>query len=298
MTQPTDPSESTPNLLAALADGELDLGQSPEACRLLAEQPESAAAIAYHQQLRRSVASAMCDTSMCCPDALRSRLHEIADQADAESPATQTPPEPVVARPYNGPPVIARISRWAPTAVAAVMLIAATAIFFAGRNGGVGPPQPVLDVRTVQAFGSRHMHCAGNPDELLHNHTRFGENIQQLPGHLGDYLQHSVDGLSLDLSSIDYDYQLAGVCSIPGDGAVHIIYRHHDDPARAMSLWIVDAKDQVTAQMQPGRVYVEAGDELDHPVILWEDNGLLFYLVGDSLEGVQQAVYALRHPAA
>jgi hypothetical protein len=295
MTQPNEPSESIPDLLAALADGELELGAFPEARRLLAEQPASAAAIAYHQQLRRSVASAMDSPSMRCPDALRAKLHQIADQAEASAPATHNTP---AARPYTGPSVLARISQWAPAAVAAVLLIAATAVFFAGRGIGVGPTPPVLDLRTVQAFGSRHMHCAGNPDDLLHNHERFGDSIQQLPGHLDDYLAHSVSGLSLDLSSIDYDYQVAGVCSIPGDGAVHIIYRHQDDPARAMSLWIVDARDEVTAQMEPGRVYVEAGDELDHPVILWEDHGLLFYLVGDSLEGVQQAVYTLRHPAA
>ncbi len=295
MTQPNEPSESTPDLLAALADGELELGKSPEACRLLAEQPAFAAAIAYHQQLRRSVASAMDSPSMRCPDTLRAKLHQIADQAEASPPATHNTP---AARPYTGPPVLARIGRWAPAAVAAVLLIAATAVFFAGRGSGVGPTQPVLDIRTVQAFSSRHMHCAGNPGDLLHNHERFGDSIQQLPGHLDDYLAHSVSGLSLDLSAIDYDYQVAGVCSIPGDGAVHIVYRHHDDPARAMSLWIVDARDEITAQMEPGRVYVEAGDELDHPVILWEDSGLLFYLVGDSLEGVQQAVYTLRHPAA
>ncbi|MFI4861211.1 MAG: hypothetical protein ACIAXF_11070 [Phycisphaerales bacterium JB063] len=295
---------TTPEMLAALADGELDLRNCPDAIAKLAADPQGAQRIAFQQQLCRSVASAMDGPSMRCPDALRAQVMQLVDR---ESPAA-TPTNAAAASPAPAPrpaptprqsPVLAQIGRWAPTAVAAVMLIAATAVFFSTSRPGMpgSAASPVLDVSTVQMFANRHMACAGDPDDQLHNNERFGKDIQQLPGKISDYFHHRVDGVSLDLSTIRYDYQLAGACSIPGSGGVHLVYRHHDSPDRAMSLWIVPADPALADDMQQGRVYVETADGLDHPVILWVDQGLMFYLVGDSLEDVQHAVETLR-PAA
>lgn len=303
MTQPDTPNptpQTTPELLAALADGELDLRANPEAFEQIASDPKSLRQVADQQQLRRSVASAMDGPSMRCPDALRTQIERLAQVAgDTAAPRTEASPSgyaPIQADDH--PPVLARIGRWAPAAVAAVMLLAATAVFFSARSAAPGvSATTVLDVRTVQNFSQHHMHCAENPVERLHNPERFGEGLDELPGNLDTYFDRSVDGRALDLSAIQYDYQLAGVCNIPGDGAVHIVYQHHDDPARAMSLWIGPAPEHLASQMAPGRLYVEAGDNLDHPVIFWEDNGLIFYLVGDSLQDVHDAVQTLR-PAA
>ncbi|XAM00871.1 hypothetical protein OT109_05690 [Phycisphaeraceae bacterium D3-23] len=299
---------TTPEMLAALADGELDLRDCPDALAKISADSQGAQRIAFQQQLRRSVASAMDGPSMRCPDALRSQIESLAisTTTHGEAPAAQPPPPaqpaplPAVhsVAPHGQPAVIGRIGRWAPAAVAAVLLIAATAVFFSGGSDSpAGPATPILDARTVQTFGTRHMHCADNPADTLKESDRFGHGVDELPTTLDDYFSRSVDGVAFDLSAVQYDYQLAGVCNIPGSGAVHLVYRHHDHPERAMSLWIVPANEEITRNMQQGRVYVETATGLDHPVILWEDNGLIFYLVGDSLEDVQHAVETLRPPA-
>ena len=301
MTRIPDPPQTPAELLAALADGELDLSQSPQARQLLSEDPQAAVQIACQQQLRRSVAAAMDGPAMRCPEDLRASLHEMAAEADASSDLSQTPPPTPAASmpPYTGEPVLARIGRWAPAAVAAVLLVAATAVFFATGTGGLGQPgTAVLDVQAVQTFGHRHTLCASDPSERLVGHERFGDSLEQLPGNLNDYFSRSADGLSLDLSSAGYEYQLTGVCSLPGSGSVHIVYQNKSNPDQMMSLWVIPAQQEISEQMEAGRVYVEAAADLDHPVILWEDNGLLFYLVGDSLQDAQNAVQTLRDTAA
>ena len=49
--------------------------------------------------------------------------------------------------------------------------------------------------------------------------------------------------------------------------------------------------------MQQGRVYVEAGSDLMHPVIFWRQGDMLYYLVGDSMEDANKAVQTLRQTA-
>ena len=305
MNQP-EHTPTTPELLSALADGELDLRESTDALEQIADDPRGAQRIAFQQQLRRSVASAMDEPSMRFPEALRSEIERIAHGTPSETPAaTSATSAAVVATAPSTPlapaqsPVLARIGRWAPAAVAAVLLFAAVGVFVAGRSGGPqGPATPVLDVNSIHAFGQRHMACTGDPSQQLHSHERFGQTLQELPGNLSDYFHHNIDAATLDLSNVEYDYQLAGVCSTPGSGAVHIVYRHHDNPDRAISLWIVPSQERITQQMQPGRLYIETAEDMDHPVILWEDGGLLFYLIGDSLEDAQHAVQALRNAPA
>ncbi|MEM9415584.1 MAG: hypothetical protein AAGA29_08935 [Planctomycetota bacterium] len=292
--------KTTPEILSALADGELDLRENPDAVSQIAGDPQGVQRIAFQQQLRRSVASAMDSPSMRCPDALRAQIEQLADSASGET-ATEQPQPPAqtadLAPAAVQPAVIGRIGRWAPAAAAAVLLLAATAAFFSGWwSSPIGPATPVLDVSMVQTFAKHHLHCSEDPAARLHNPERFGQGLDELPASLSDYFDRSVDGVGLDLSAVQYDYQLAGVCNIPGSGAVHLVYRHHNQPGRAMSLWIIPASEENALEMQPGRVYVEAAEGLDHPVILWEDGGLIFYLVGDSLEDVQHAVETLHPP--
>lgn len=294
---PNPTPQTTPELLAALADGELDLSANPEAFEQIAGDPHALRQVADQQRLRRSVASAMDDPSMRCPDAVRAQIQQLA-QADKAQVTAPPAASAVPVQADDRPPVLARIGRWAPAAVAAVMLLAATAVFFAARPGTPGTVTPsVLDVRTVQSFGQRHIHCAESPGESLHGTERFGQGLEELPGNLDTYFDRSIDGRALDLSAIRYDYQLAGVCGIPGSGSVHIVYQHHDDPNRAMSLWIGPTPDRLAGQMQSGRLYVETADNLEHPVVFWEDNGLIYYLVGDSLQDVHDAVQTLHPPA-
>lgn len=305
---------SMQELIAALADGELDLRDHAEALQRLIDNDRTARLIAEHHQLKRSVSEAMTGQAMACPDALAARLHAMAltqdaqggvasDLADsslslaasAQSDLPATRPAPA----YHGTPVLARIGRWAPAAVAAVLLLAATVMFMQAGGSGAGSSAGVaslLSVKDVERFDSRHAQCAADP-QTLHRYNDFGKpgELEQLPIKLGDYFKTSPDGMQLNLSGVGYDYQLTGLCALPGKGAVHIVYRHHDQPGRAISLWLAPDDGRLD-NIDPDRVYVEAGKTLDHPVIVWRSGGLIYYLLGDSLEDAHHAVDSLRNP--
>ncbi|MGB0768595.1 MAG: hypothetical protein ACPGYV_12920, partial [Phycisphaeraceae bacterium] len=241
-----------------------------------------------------------------CPDALADRLRAMAGESGAVvqagamgSVAPTSPPAPAPG--YAGPLVLARIGRWAPSAVAAVLLIAAGVLFTQSYAPGPGSlntqAASFLTVDQVQSFTGRHFDCAEQP-ERMKQAERFGTvtEFDALPGKLGEYFETSTDGMKLSLDGIGYDYQLTGACSLPGSGAVHIVYRNQADPDQAISVWIkpIDASQDT---LEPGRVYVEAGQDLAHPVIFWRKGDLLYYLVGDSLQDCDKAVQALRQAA-
>jgi len=296
-----DTPKSMDELIAALADGELDLRSNPEALAQIAQDAQAASKIANHQQFKQACAKAMDGPEMACPADLAAQLRALGVEEPSQADASTSTPATIATTGsgYHGPPVLARIGRWVPAAVAAVLLIAATVMFMqAGTNGpGSSSVASLLSVNDVERFDSRHFTCAEKPD-VLHDHDAFGDpgDLEKLPVKLGDYFKTSADGMKLNLSGVGYEYQLTGVCGIPGSGSVHIVYRHQDTPDRAISLWLAPDDGRLN-NIEPGRVYVEAGKTLDHPVIVWRHGGLIYYLVGDSLEDCDKAVKELRQAA-
>jgi len=278
-------------LLAALADDELCLKANPDALSQIGQDPQAAQRVACQKQLRKACAKAMDQPTMRCPDALAAKLRAIAMQDSARSAS---------ASPYVGPAVVGRIGRWMPAAVAAVLLLTSLVMFMqsGGSVGGTTGSSlaSLMTVGTVGQFDSRHRECADKP-ELLHDHEVFGNSAEfdRLPGKIGNYFHTSADGVRLSLDEIGYDYQLTGACTLPGNKAVHILYRHRADPSHAISLWLT-ADDGSFGKLEPDRVYVEAGKTLDHPVIIWRNAGMIYYLVGDSLEDAHEAVAVLQRP--
>ena len=50
--------------------------------------------------------------------------------------------------------------------------------------------------------------------------------------------------------------------------------------------------------MEAGRLYVETGnDSSEPPVLVWRTDGMVYYLVGDSVQDAFDAVDTLRNPA-
>lgn len=296
--EPKDTPESTDDLIAALADGELDLRGRPDLLARLTQDAQTTRQVAYQQQLKQACAKVMDTPETRCPADLAAKLSAMPVEQDDRSAVTAAPATSGGGS-ASGSPVLARIGQWVPAAIAAVLLIAATVVFTQAGNGGASSAgvASLLSAGQVAQFDTRHSDCAVKP-EILKRHNDFGEatDFEQLPGKLGEYFQTSTDGMSLNLSGVGYDYQLTGVCNLPGNGAVHIVYRHHDDPSRAISLW-VKPDDGGLDKLEPNRVYVEAGETLDRPVIVWRKTGLIYYLVGDSLQDAHEAVDALRDPA-
>jgi len=288
-------------MLLALADGELDFADQPQAVAKLAEDPKAAPRLAYEQKLKRSCARVMDGPEMKCPDELAGKVLAMAGgETDAAGPAMASALPAPKRAPYAGPPVIGRIGRWVPAAVAAVLLIAAGVLFSQASVGSAGiNPQAAafLSTHQIENFTARHVDCTEQPDRLK-NPVQFGDtkDVEQLPGKLRDYFHTDANKLAINLNGIGYDYQLAGTCSLPGSGAVHIVYHKHNDPSRSISLWIVPAK-AAHRELEEGRVYSEVGDDLLRPVIFWRNGGLLYYLVGDSIEDCDKAVQTLRRAA-
>lgn len=297
--------KSTNDLLAAMADGELDMRANPDALAELAKDPQAAQRVAYQQQLKQACSKAMDGPEMKCPDALAAKLRAIAfEDGQSHAGTTQASTDGLTdsvgstTGAYAGPPVIARIGRWVPAAAAAVLLIVAGILFTQANPAGSGvigaQTASFLPIDKLDRFTNRHGDCAMDL-ELLKDAQRFGNAAQfdQLPGKLADHFKTSTDGLALSLDGIGYEYQLTGACPLPGEGAVHIIYRHHDDSDRSISLWIMPASDK-HASLEPGQVYSMADEDPMHPVIIWKEGELTYFLVGDSLEDCDKAVKQLR----
>ncbi|MEM9020732.1 MAG: hypothetical protein AAGC44_09225 [Planctomycetota bacterium] len=294
--------KTTDELIAALADGELELCQCPDLFAQLANDKDCGRKLAEQKKLREAVCDCLKDNQPSCPDELRAKIESLCAREDEQTMATDPTPASIPASPQtvhrttpSTNPVLARIGRWVPAAVAAVLLLAAGILFSqasANSRGGDGP-NALLTVSQVNQFAGRHGDCGMDPT-ILKDRDRFGdpESVQALPGHISDYFKRSADGMNLDLSRVGYRYQMTGACSLPSSGAIHLVYRKLGDPSKAMSLWL--SPDDGSVAIEPGRLYVEAGDNLDHPVVLWKDNGMVYYLVGDSLEDTHKAVDALR----
>ncbi|MBX2851102.1 MAG: hypothetical protein KTR15_05080 [Phycisphaeraceae bacterium] len=283
-------------MLRALADGELDFRDQPQVLAKIAEDPKAAQRLAQEQQLKQACAKVMDGPEMKCPETLAGDLLAMAGGASKKTAAPQ--PAPTKQAEYAGPPVLARIGRWVPTAVAAVLLVAAGVLFNQASTMPVGtdPGVIVMSDNQIENFTGRHFDCAERPDRLKNPDQFGGKDFEQLPGKLSDYFKTDTDKLSLNLDGIGYDYQLTGTCSLPGSGAVHIVYHKQANPDKSISVWIVPTKAEHD-KLEEDRVYARVGDDLLRPVIFWRDGGLLYYLVGDSLEDCNKAVKELRQAA-
>lgn len=286
-------------MLMALADGELDFRDQPQVLAEIAEDPQAAQRLAHEQTLRQACAKAMDGPEMKCPNDLAGKLLAMAGEASnvASAPAQTAQPQQAA---YGGPPVLARIGRWAPAAVAAVLLLAAGVLFSQANNSfsdDIGATTLVnLSPEKIQQFNGRHIDCAERPDRLRNPDKFGGKDFEQLPGKLGNYFKTDANKLALNLDGIGYDYQLAGTCAVPGSGAVHIVYSKQEASDQSISVWIVPSRPEHD-KLKEGRVYSEVNQDILHPVIFWRDGGLLYYLVGDSIQDCDKAVQQLRQAA-
>ena len=293
--------------LPAFADGELDVEQNLRVLEAMAMDPTHTRRVLHQQQLRKACARVMDRPDCHCPDQLKQQIQTISS---AESPAS---PTAITATPTltlagtdaerskhtpttPAPDVIARIGRWLPAAVAAVLLIGALAVFFSPRaNSGMAFG---LDEARLAAFAGRHKSCSSDVTKLVPGIAN-PTNVAALPGTIDDYFvsqfgdeQTGHIDTALDLSVLGYEFQRVGVCGLPGKNAVHVVYKAADgaDHGKSLSLWIKpDAPD---LQLVPRRLYTaEAAD--GQPLLIWERNGRTYYLLGDAPDDARHAARAL-----
>ncbi len=273
--------------LAAFADGELDVEQNLRVLEHMAMDPQSTRRVMHQQQLRQAVGRVIRGDAPGAPADLRGKV----EAALADVPATNTPRSTRAPR-----SVLAVIGRWAPAAVAAVLLVSALTVLRTADSSGpaVAGADVLFSAAKVQEFGRRHVSCSRMLDRL-HGSELFPRQVSQLPGALTAYLGDSGPVLgSLDLTGLGYRFVGAGKCLVPGTGSVHLVYEAAERTARSdsLSLWIraYDGKTDI----EPGKLYTASGPSAVHPVLVWRVGDVVYYLVGDGPEQTRVAAERLR----
>ena len=185
--------------------------------------------------------------------------------------------------------VIGRIGRWLPSGVAAALFITA-AILYGGSghamNGSGGRlVAGMMPTKLVSLFEQRHVRCS-NDIEKLHHDPNLPGQIEELPGVLGERFGGKM--AELDLRGIGYQFERVGKCTVPGDVGVHLVYEPiEDETSGAISLWITPEYGRFNIENE--KIYTINGNDEAHPILMWKANGIMYYLVGDSMEASARA---------
>lgn len=286
------PNQNPDPMLTAFADGELDGEQNLLVLKRLAQEPALAERIAGQQRLRKAVGRVMDGPQYKAPAALRDTLVRMSRE---EAPAEDRDPAAAPRRSDAGPSVLARIGRWLPAAVAALFFIGALVALNHANNrdgGRLITAANVLNASLVDQFGNRHFKCSRDITPV-HGTDRLPQDLAALPGALSDYFHQPIDPQVLDLSALGYEFDVAGLCLLPGKGAVHLIYKSQPASGHSdmLSLWM--RPFQEGSGIEPDRLYTTADPENHFPMVVWRHGNMVYYLVGDTYDTVERAFKAI-----
>lgn len=289
MSDPLSPSEKAAQILA-LADAELDPQAAARLRDACAGDPVCLEAQLAHQRaLKQACARCLEDPGACPPD-LKVMLAAMCSQGSGAEPRKVG--------------VLRRIGAWLPMAVAALIAIAAGGWFTAYMTGGgigmddTGQAQllQVADLTPgqLETFSRRYKGCTRGTEAPLQP-ERFPQDIQALPGAVEDYFDKPVHGVPLDLSPLGYSYQRAGLCSIPGQTSVLVVYTPAPGSGHTegLSLWIRPVGPRIQG-IEPGRLYSATCGKTGETLLIWRDGDLVYYLVGPSRQATQRVAQTLQ----
>lgn len=280
--------------VAAFADGEADGQTSSRVLREAAHRPEVAVAVLMQQQLRGAVGDSIKGAAPAMPDALKAQIAGLMDDADNEAAERATLE---AALEVEQPAVAGRINpfAWLPMAIAAMLLVAALLVVNLSDRGSLtGPSGTTVRFSPVQAedYVKRHVTCGSSIDSLYAS-DEFPGTIEEVKDTVLQ-MTHPKDGAlpSLDLSAAGYAFEKAGKCHLPGDDAVHLIYKAKPETKREdrVSLWIRRDDGQLRGENevpQDGKLYLftpfdEPVGNAAHKMFIWRAGGMVYYLVGDT----------------
>lgn len=224
---------------------------------------------------------------------------------------------PTASSPARSPWLFA--TRWAPAAVAAMLLIgvlltqalqptqpagtrvADNATHSPSVFGALTPtsnnntrPNPAVLTTSPQApvayaqlssdrinlFGQRHSMCSKKL-ESLYRSSEFPVEVAKMPEAIAERLGSKEPKGSLDLSQSGYQFSKAGECRVPGQASVHLVYRTKtsDD---SVSLWVVTYNGK--PQLAEGTLYQGDPADSDHPIFFFRQDDLVYYLVGNAFD--------------
>ena len=291
------PGDDDRLLLERFADGDCTDEEAVRALELLRDEPGALEELASRHRFKLRVGQAMREVAM--PGAVKAELTQaVAGEGEAGETSEQ-----------SSGPVLGRIGRWVPAAVAAMLLLAAGVAYLAtpaSRDPLPGPvvvddwpADAVMPEATARAFVTRHVRCTTGVEPLDHEVRTLPAAAGLMP-ELQPWMQRQIDGeaAALDMTGMDFGFVKAGACPVPGEAAVHLIYRNNQ-PGRTdhLSLWVqafpADAAATTSGAsllgLQPGKVHTIFPLHSDHPMLVWTDGERVYFLIGDAPGAVQQA---------
>lgn len=276
--------------LAAFADGELDPACRVAVLEYLAEHPDAMRKLVAEHKLRSACGRVIASSCGGCCAEVKRRVAELARDTPITTDFTggASPGDQDVLRPATG------WSRWTPLAAAAVFFIAAIiALSIGNRRDSLGDGS-IIPVSQVEMFQWRHTRCSRAVDAL--ETGSYPQQIDALPAAIAASLGEQPYPV-LDLSAAGYAFERAGPCNIPGEQAIHLIYKARPDTGRddRLSLWI--EPDNGHLRLEPGKAYHITGDTAAHPILVWKHGDMIYYLVGDDDTAVNTAVTTLNQGA-
>ena len=302
MTEPIDPTNAD-RYLTAFADGELDADHGRAVLHYLATHPEAASRVEGELKFRQAVGRVM--MRMPAPSAaLRDAIGrtELPSGPEASTAtASVAPARPTITfRPAAAPAIDERrlarrlfLRRTLPLAAAASIAFLAIGVLL-GRKGlrpttdtTVATALPVPATYIAEATRT-HVDCSRFPS--LHTGS-WPEALGDLGPALLKYLGRPVP--YPDLSGIGYEYIGAGPCARPLENAAHLLYRS-TDPKDVETVSLFVQKYDGHSLIQPGKVYRIAGRDAAHPMIVWRHADMVFYLISDAEEPLENAARAIK----
>jgi anti-sigma factor RsiW len=256
--------------LTAFADGNLDPARSADVLEFMARRPHEARVMARSMRFRGEVGRQIISATPPVSQSLRDRLRVVVEKDAADEAARALPPWR------------ARSQAWLGLAAAALFFIA-VGLSFGRLMFGSSLRSTPAPASVVAAVTHIHVDCSRAPS--LH-HAPFPHELGELSDQLKQYL--GKPNPWPDLSPIGLQYIGAGPCSAPMQGTVHLLYKS----TRAfytdtVSLFVQPYRGQISAV--EGKLYWAAGIDSPHPMLVWRQSGLVFYLVGDGSHEVVAA---------
>lgn len=280
-------------LLRAAADGELTPEQAREVDELLQRCEVSRGRVAFERELRCACKRVM--GTECCPDALRARVRALAGGPggadEALSDALEARASSTRGRSFwTGSRVIGLVA-----AAAAVIGLAATAALLVRTPAPTGVPGAGR-VRYVQFrdqvtkfVASEHNRCWESTDAA---DAKFVDTTpEQVRAEFERTLGKVVDLPVWHQPTEGLVFHGAGRCHVPGsDGkSVHMRFDIPDaagHPQAGVSLFV--APDRGELPIKPGITYAvdtKSCGATGSSVLVWTENGMVFYLVADAKAG-------------
>jgi anti-sigma factor RsiW len=255
--------------LTPFADGELDVEQSVRILEHMAMSPAATKRVMHQQQLRQAVARHLLEQSAAAPINLRARV-------EAVLPA---------AAPVNIP---FRPRRLIAMAVAAIIVMITgiwigqyrtpVNVHFDASESYAAPFTTAL----IHTMKRTHVNCSRF---ATHSHSNlFPADLAQLPAALQKYLGVPCGGA--DLSEMQYTFIGAEPCPLPGAKTVHLLYRSAGSLRDTISVFVQPDVGQL--KLEENHVY-DVGPDPIHPVKIWREGGLVYYVVGDDKQQVERA---------